>query len=270
MELDVLSAHVCFTTTAAPAAPTVLRQYRATVARNAALVGRYLVDLTDPIADRDLEVVASVSNTGLVVWLDAKVTRVTDTQYEITVWDDANQLLNAGLTAYGSRFGTTPEANLVAGAAAVFETVGPLFGGVTSPSTSRLLLPRIGNYKVSWSLAFTTASELGLFADPNTGVFALVPGSVSITGTDAAAIGARNTNSITFTTTAINTLIELRNVGTADEVYTPADAVLNDEPSFFLDAQLLSESESVTVQSIALSDTAGANVRLTFRKVNPG
>lgn len=72
---DELIAHVVFLTTVAPNPPTPQREYRCAVARQGDDIGEFLVTLTDPCANEDLEVIPTTwDNTGGGAWSQAIVT----------------------------------------------------------------------------------------------------------------------------------------------------------------------------------------------------
>lgn len=69
--LSNLLAHLSFTTTVAPAQPTVTRNWRCAIVRDGVLTGQYTVTLTEAIANVDLQCIASVADG--TTWCDVKV-----------------------------------------------------------------------------------------------------------------------------------------------------------------------------------------------------
>lgn len=284
---DNLIAHTRFTTSVAPAVPVTTngatnRQYRCAVTRDGVAPGQYLITLTDPIADADAEISWSVTASNIPLeanardWKSLTFDRVSDTVYRVIVWEEVSagaQVVGipTGLPAYGQLTGDGGDGGAASGAAVAFGAAGPSFGGVArSGVTNGLVLPVIGNYEITWSVPFADPSELALFVDPNTGVFAIVTTSASYTGPDASNVVQPQTVTMMITTTAVNSIVELRNVGLAAIAPAATDGVLTTEPDRSFSAKLLSStSELLIPQIIDISDAANVGVRVTFRKVSP-
>ena len=87
-ELSTEVAQLVFTTAAGGAITGLIRNERCTLAA-AVAIGRYRVNLSEPIADRDMDAsltISAVGNVGGGAGLFATFTRVTDSQYEIGVF----------------------------------------------------------------------------------------------------------------------------------------------------------------------------------------